>query len=184
MEGFSDDAWRTWQNQLSYAKGPLAEKIEWTDDTLPSWRMEKVTFSAVYPDERVIAYLFIPRTVPPPWQPVIYVHPGFGRAVSSSQDGHNTLDLNFWDYVVKDGRVVVYPLFKGVFERGGGPDNVGFGPGLIGASRQRTSFGRSTIWRPAGISARTASVCSRSAGDLTGASWFAPSTSGSRRRCS
>jgi hypothetical protein len=126
VEGFSDDAWRTWQNQLSYAKGPLAEKIEWTDDTLPSWRMEKVTFSAVYPDERVIAYLFIPRTVPPPWQPVIYVHPGFGRAVSSSQDGHNTLDLNFWDYVVKDGRVVVYPLFKGVFERGGGPDNVGF----------------------------------------------------------
>ena len=125
VEGFSDDAWRTWQNQLSYAKGPLNEKTEWTDDTLPSWRMEKVTFNAAYPDERVIVYLFLPRNVPPPWQPVIYVHPGFGQLMSSSQDGHNTMDLNFWDYVVKDGRAVVYPIFKGIFERGGRPDNEG-----------------------------------------------------------
>jgi len=125
VEGFSDDAWRTWQNQLSYTKGPLNEKTEWTDDTLPTWRMEKVTFNAAYPDERVIVYLFLPRNVPPPWQPVIYVHPGFGQLMSSSQDGHNTMDLNFWDYVVKDGRAVVYPIFKGIFERGGRPDNEG-----------------------------------------------------------
>jgi serine/threonine protein kinase/dienelactone hydrolase len=125
VEGFSEDAWKTWQNQLSYAKGRLDEKTEWTDDTLPSWRIEKVTFTAAYPDERVIAYLYIPKNVPPPWQAVIYVHPGFGLMVSSSQDGHNTMDLNYWDYLVKDGRVVVYPIFKGIFERGGGPDNEG-----------------------------------------------------------
>jgi dienelactone hydrolase len=110
---------------LLYAKRPLDEKTEWTDDALPSWRIEKVTFTAAYPDERVIAYLYIPRNVPPPWQAVIWVHPGFGLMVSSSQDGHNTMDLNYWDYLVKDGRVVVYPIFKGIFERGGGPDNAG-----------------------------------------------------------
>jgi dienelactone hydrolase len=62
---------------------------------------------------------------PPPWQPVIFIHPGFGHAMSNSQDGHNTMDLGFWEYLVKDGRAVVYPVFNGVFERGGGPQNVG-----------------------------------------------------------
>jgi len=35
---FSEDAWRTWQGLLSYARGPLDARTEWTDDTLPSWR--------------------------------------------------------------------------------------------------------------------------------------------------
>ena len=132
VEGFSEDVWKTWQGLLSYPKGALDEKTEWTDDALPSWRIEKVTFNAGYPNERVIAYLFLPKNVPPPWQAVVYVHPGFGYSVSSSQDGRNTMDLSYWDYLVKDGRAVVYPIFKGVFERGGGPNNV-VEPGMAGA---------------------------------------------------
>ena len=127
VQGFSDDTWKTWQGLLSYSKGQLDERVEWKDDAIPTRRIEKVTFAATEPHERVTVYLFLPdgHKYPPPWQPVIFIHPGFGSAVSSSQDGHNTMDTGFWDYLVKDGRAVVYPVFKGVFERGGGPQNSG-----------------------------------------------------------
>jgi dienelactone hydrolase len=120
MKGFSDDAWRTWQGLLSYTKGPLDGKSEWIDDSSPSWRMEKVTFNAAYDNERVVAYLFLPKNVPPPYQTVIFMQPGYGVFVNSSQDGRNTQDMSYWDYLVKDGRAVVYLIYKGIYERGGG----------------------------------------------------------------
>ncbi len=127
VKGFSDDTWKTWQGLLSYKREPLNVRTEWTDNTVPSRRIEKVTFKAAGSSERVIAYLYLPdaQKWPPPWQPVVFIHPGFGLVVSSSQDGHDTLDLPFWDYLVKDGRAVVYPIFKNVFERGGSPENAG-----------------------------------------------------------
>ena len=132
VKGFSEDAWKTWQGLFSYAKGPLYEKTEWTDDTMPSWRMEKVTFNAGYPDERVIAYLFLPKNVPPPWQPVIFIPAPIGSAVSSSEDGRNTQDSSYWNYLILDGRAVVFPIFKGAFERGGRPNPV-YEPSMAGA---------------------------------------------------
>jgi len=124
-KGFSQEEWKSWQGLLSYAKVPLNARTEWTDDTLPTWLMEKVSFTAAYGDERVVAYVFLPRNVPPPWQAVIFWPGGYAQAVSSSQDGRNTQDLGYWDYLVKDGRAVIYPILKGTFERGGGTDILG-----------------------------------------------------------
>ena len=125
VRGFADDAWKTWQGLLSYAKGELDGRSDWKDDEVSSRRIEKVSFKAAYSNDRVTAYLFLPdpEKWPPPWQPVIFIHPGFGRMLSSSQDGHNTMDLAFWEYLVRGGRAVVYPIYKGIFERGGGPAN-------------------------------------------------------------
>jgi eukaryotic-like serine/threonine-protein kinase len=121
LRGFSDDAWRTWQSLLAYnTKGALEAKTEWTDSSAPSWVMEKVTFRAAYPNERVVVYLFLPKSASPPYQTVIFVQPGYGALVNSSQDGRNTQDANYWDYLVKDGRAVAYVIYKGIYERGGG----------------------------------------------------------------
>jgi formylglycine-generating enzyme required for sulfatase activity/dienelactone hydrolase len=129
VKGFSDEVWKTWQGLLSYVKAPLQARSEWTDDTPPSWRLEKVTFNAAYPNERVVAYLFLPKSVPPPYQAVIIAQAGYGFLVNSSEDGRNTQDLSYWDYLVKDGRAVVYPIFKGSYERGGGSNTV-FDPSI------------------------------------------------------
>jgi dienelactone hydrolase len=91
--------------------------------------LEKVTFNAAYPNERVVAYLFLPKSVPPPYQAVIIAQAGYGFLVNSSEDGRNTQDLSYWDYLVKDGRAVVYPIFKGSYERGGGSNTV-FDPSI------------------------------------------------------
>ena len=82
--------------------------------------MQKATFTAPYANERVIVYLFLPKNAPPPYQAVVFMQPGFGFLVSSSEDGRNTQDQSYWDYLVKDGRAVAYVIYKGIFERGGG----------------------------------------------------------------
>ena len=122
IKPFSEDEWGSWQGLLSYTKVPLDERTEWTDDTLPTLRMEKVSFAAAYSHERVVAYLFLPKNVPPPWQAVIFWPGGYAAYVRSSEDGRNTLDASYWNYLVKDGRAVVYPILKNTFERGGRPD--------------------------------------------------------------
>ena len=35
------------------------------------WKEEKITFDAAYGNERVIAYLFLPKTASPPYQTVV-----------------------------------------------------------------------------------------------------------------
>jgi dienelactone hydrolase len=134
VEGFSEDGWKTWKSLLAYDnKEPLDHKIESTDATLPTWTLEKATFKSADSNERVVAYLYLPdrEKFPPPWQAVVFWPSGVGYGVSSSQDGRNTLDLSYWDYLVTGGRVVVYPIFKGAFERGGGQPFVRE-PGMAG----------------------------------------------------
>ena len=134
VEGFSEDGWKTWNGLLAYDnKDPLDHKIEGTDAELATWTLEKATFKAADSNERVVAYLFLPdrQKFPPPWQAVVFWPSGAGHDFSSSQDGRNTLDISYWDYLVTGGRVVVYPIFEGTFERGGGQHFVRE-PGMAG----------------------------------------------------
>ena len=76
------------------------------------------TFNAAYPHERVIAHLFLPKGYSPPCQTIIYF-PGTG---SVSQEKSENLDES-WEFdvrlsaIVKNGRAVLYPIYKGTFER-------------------------------------------------------------------
>jgi hypothetical protein len=72
----SDQLFSVYKSLYSYDKTPLhavVESIEGNDD----WRREKVTFAAAYGNERVIAYLFLPKNSQPPFQTVVYF-PGAG----------------------------------------------------------------------------------------------------------
>ncbi|MDQ1348291.1 MAG: eukaryotic-like serine/threonine-protein kinase [Acidobacteriota bacterium] len=75
---------------------------------------ERVTFHAAYGGERVIAYLFLPKGAVPPYQTVVYF-PGSGAIVQ------NRFDLEagekFYGFVMKSGRALLYPIYKGTFER-------------------------------------------------------------------
>jgi dienelactone hydrolase len=115
-----DAAWATWLSFLEYPESPLDANVELTDDSAPIWRMEKVTFAAAYDSDRVMAYLFLPKDQPPPYQVVIYWPGAYVWFVPTSDDGKGLRnDMYMWDYLVKDGRAVVFPILKGWFERRG-----------------------------------------------------------------
>jgi len=117
---FPDAVWQTWLSFLSYQKQPLDAKVELVDDSPQYWRTEKVSFDAAYGGERMIAYLLLPRNVPPPWQAVVFWPGALAARSTSTENGQNLSDSQVWGYLVKDGRAVLYPVLKGTYERGGG----------------------------------------------------------------
>ena len=114
----SDSVFQIYKEQFSYDKTALDSKVEWRNESSKDWVQEKITFNAAYENERVIAYLFLPRKCSPPYQTVIYV-PG---AASIYQKSSEDLD-KYYEFedrlsaIVKNGRAVLYPVYKGTFER-------------------------------------------------------------------
>ncbi|HSE39312.1 MAG TPA: prolyl oligopeptidase family serine peptidase, partial [Acidobacteriota bacterium] len=104
----------------SYDKGELNYKLESTE--VQSYlKKEKVSFDAAYGRERMFAYLFFPLNRKPPYQTVIYF-PGSGAEFFSSSQNIGEIEYSdYLDFLVRGGRAVVYPIYKGTFERGGGP---------------------------------------------------------------
>jgi len=113
-----DPIFRVYKEQFSYDKTDLKARVESRKES-PEWSLEKVSFDAAYGGERVIAWLFLPKNAAPPFQTVIYMGgdaPVFQR---SSQDIENYYEVPmFFSFLVKNGRAVLYPLYKGFFERG------------------------------------------------------------------
>jgi eukaryotic-like serine/threonine-protein kinase len=108
-----DAVFRIYQGLYSYDRTPLDSKIEAVDDSSRDWRRERISFKAAYNDERVIAFLYLPKNVPPPYQTVVHF-PG-----SEAQEFHTYTDLNLFnlDFLMKSGRAVLFPMYKGTYER-------------------------------------------------------------------
>lgn len=113
-----DSIFQIYKEQFSYDKTDLKESVESRKES-PDWVLEKVSFDAAYGGERVPGFLFLPKNAAPPYQTVIYWGgdaPVFQR---SSQDIENYYETKmFFSFLVKNGRAVFYPVYKGYFERG------------------------------------------------------------------
>ncbi len=114
----SDQLFRAYKNQYSYDKTPLHAKVESVQQT-EDWRQEKVSFDAAYGGERVTAYLLLPKGASPPFQVVVYF-PGAAAAHMRSSANGLQWCLPDFDFIIKSGRAVLFPIYKGTFERGGG----------------------------------------------------------------
>jgi Dipeptidyl aminopeptidases/acylaminoacyl-peptidases len=102
---------------FSYDHSPLqatAERVEETSD----WREEKISFRAAYGSERVIAYLFLPRNARPPFQTVVYC-PGMEALGFTSS---RFIEISMISFLMQSGRAVIYPIYKGTYERNMGSD--------------------------------------------------------------
>ena len=86
------------------------------------WIKERVTFNAAYGNERMIAYLFLPKKGTPPYQTVVYF-PGSPAIFVRSSESYAipflvTLEPGSRGFISKSGRAIIYPIYKGTFERG------------------------------------------------------------------
>jgi serine/threonine protein kinase/dienelactone hydrolase len=108
----SDRLFQAYRSLYSYDKTPLDAVVESTEQAA-DWKREKITFAAAYGNERVIAYLFLPMKASPPFQTVVYF-PGSGAVRLRSIAPF----LEFFDFLIKSGRAVMLPVYKGTYERG------------------------------------------------------------------
>jgi formylglycine-generating enzyme required for sulfatase activity/dienelactone hydrolase/predicted Ser/Thr protein kinase len=112
----TDEVFEHLRSLYVYDRTGLEPEVEDVDDTSEHWRMETVSFEAAYAEERVTAYLFLPRGSAPPYQTVVY----FPGAASLFLKSSKPLYLKYLDFVIRSGRAVLYPVYQGMYERQSG----------------------------------------------------------------
>ena len=103
----------SYKRRFDYDSASLDSRVEATE-AARNWTRERVSFETPYGDGRMVAYLFLPLNAEPPFKTVVY-WPG------SNALGHNTIDEYpevHYDFLLKNGRAVVFPVLNGTFERG------------------------------------------------------------------
>ena len=82
-------------------------------DEALGWRKETVSYDAPYGSERIRAYLYVPKNASAPYQTVVYFPGGDAPLLRSSRD----LQLRSVDFVIRSGRALLFPVYKGTYER-------------------------------------------------------------------
>ena len=108
-----DEVFLVYRSMYAYDRTDLKSRVESVDDTSPWWRRERVSFDAAYPHERVIAFVFLPRSTSPPYQTILFFPGGSGLRERTSEN----LELRRLDFLLRSGRAVVYPVYRGMYER-------------------------------------------------------------------
>ena len=112
-EPVDDATFAIYARQFEYDKLPLDSRVERVDESHRDWRREWVSFNAPDSGERMIAQIFLPRHVEPPYQTVFYYPAGYAALLDSSHQA----GLHHIEFFLRSGRAVVYPIFQGTFER-------------------------------------------------------------------
>jgi eukaryotic-like serine/threonine-protein kinase len=120
----SDELYEVYARFYAYDRTPLNARMDAVDDSSPAWRKETVSFDAAYGGERIPAFLFLPKHVSAPYQTVVLFPSAYAVLMTTSTE----LDLVNFDFLIRSGRAVLYPVYQGTFERqdrqrAGGPSS-------------------------------------------------------------
>jgi cephalosporin-C deacetylase-like acetyl esterase len=114
----SDEIFQVYRDLYGYDRAALNVIVESVDTQSAHWSHETVSFDAPYGDERVIAHVFLPKNIEPPYQVVAY-YPSSSAIYTSTSDD---LELPKIDFIIKSGRALVIPVLRGTYERNIGLD--------------------------------------------------------------
>jgi len=113
-----DSIFGIYKERFSYDKTELDARVESRSENPEGWIHETVSFTAAYGGERVLAHLFLPRLTESPYQAVIYFPGSASTRETSSRSIESYYEFPmFLSFLVKNGRAVLYPVYKGTFER-------------------------------------------------------------------
>jgi formylglycine-generating enzyme required for sulfatase activity/dienelactone hydrolase len=120
----SAEAFAAFADRFAYRPGELNATDAVTMVTTDDWIKQRVTIDAGYSGERLDIILFVPRQSRPPYQPIVFFS-GIQdvllpQSLEAMQPGFAAAPL---DYIVKSGRVFVYPSFQGTYSRFRAPWN-------------------------------------------------------------
>ena len=114
-EPVSDEVFAVYRQMYEYDKTPLnAVVIESIESA--AYTRERIELDAAYNDERLTVFVFLPsgENASPPYQTVVFF-PGSNDIYKKSYD---ELQVRAIEFVVRSGRALIYPIYKGTYERG------------------------------------------------------------------
>ena len=110
----SDKEFEIYLRQYAYDQAPLNAETISRDTSGEGWTRETVSFDAAHGNERMLAHLYLPRNAVPPYQVVFHWPGDTGLQLRSSDTPQQ---LRRFDFILKSGRAVLFPVFKSMFER-------------------------------------------------------------------
>jgi tRNA A-37 threonylcarbamoyl transferase component Bud32/predicted esterase len=113
VEPVDDLTFQQWLRFYEYDPLPLEAAVESSLVWREGIQKETVTFSSAYGEE-IVAYLFLPTDVEPPYQTVVYSPGSTAYSLPSSK----TLpEMGAFRFILRSGRAFIYPVYKGSYER-------------------------------------------------------------------
>ena len=109
----SDQEFEIYRRMYAYDRSDLQIKVESKDDSAEFWRVERVSYAAAYGNERIPAYLFLPKRGAPPYQTVVYFPHSGGTYLKSFEDS----EMNYLGFLIRSGRALLFPMYQGTYER-------------------------------------------------------------------
>jgi hypothetical protein len=113
-EPVTDEVFEVYRQMYEYDDTPLnAVVIESVEDT--AYIRERIELDAAYNDERLTVFVFLPTggNSSPPYQSIVFF-PGSNDIYKTSYD---ELRLGSVEFVLRSGRALIYPVYKGTYER-------------------------------------------------------------------
>jgi pimeloyl-ACP methyl ester carboxylesterase len=113
----SDEVFEVYRQMYEYDEAPLnAELIETLEGA--AYVREQIEIDAAYNNERLTVMVFLPTasSASPPYQTVMFF-PGSGDIYKTSYD---ELTLGRVEFILKSGRALIYPVYKGTYDRNSG----------------------------------------------------------------
>lgn len=112
-EPVDDATFEIYARQFEYDPRPLDTRVEEGDNNHRDWYRERVSFAAAYPGERVSAWIYLPRNVDTPAATVVNFPGGDALMLDDSRKA----GLRHVEPFLRSGQIVVYPVYRGTFER-------------------------------------------------------------------
>jgi eukaryotic-like serine/threonine-protein kinase len=112
----SNELFQAYQTMYAYDRNPLNVQSDGMVENTADWTKEKVIIDAGYGGERLPVFLFLPKNVHPPFQTVLFFP---SARVDLSASSQQLGDLQFVDHIIQSGRALLYPIYKGTYERAG-----------------------------------------------------------------
>ena len=111
----SDEVFDVYRQMYAYDHKPLNAVMLSTEAT-GGYTRQRIEMDAAYGDERLTVFVFLPapEQASPPFQAVMFF-PGSGDLYKRSLD---ELDIGRVDFILRSGRALVYPVYKGTYNRG------------------------------------------------------------------
>jgi dienelactone hydrolase len=110
-----DDAtFRAFVALYDYDHTPLNAKVVERDSSNADWVREEIAFDVPGDSLRMVALLFLPRRVAPPFQTVVL----FPASDALFLSNRRAPSMSYADYIVRSGRALVYPIYEHTYGRG------------------------------------------------------------------
>ncbi|MEP7228392.1 MAG: protein kinase, partial [Gemmatimonadales bacterium] len=107
-----DAVFSAYLRMYEYDRNPLQAKVVESIDE-GDWIRELVRMDAAYAGDTLLAYFYLPKTGKKPYPAIVYF-PGSNAIRDRAPQNLQWRSINF---IVKSGRAVLYPVYKGTYQR-------------------------------------------------------------------